>query len=157
GENRKFAESLFHSLTGRGFRVFYDADREAHLWGKKPKEFLKIYGPQSRYVIPIISKYYVNKPWTQYEFDAALKDQQKRRSEFILPIRMDDTPLLGLSEGVIREDGRKKSSEDIAELFAAKCRPSRGVKMSSSLRGARSPALGLLSHDARRVLDLVAT
>ena len=157
GENRKFAESLFHSLTGRGFRVFYDADREAHLWGKKPKEFLKIYGPQSRYVIPIISKYYVDKPWTQYEFDAALKEQQKRRSEFILPIRMDDTPLLGLSEGVIRQDGRKKSSEDIAELFAAKCRRSRGVPISSSLRGAPSPALGLLSHDARRVLDLVAT
>jgi hypothetical protein len=144
GENRKLAESLFHSLTERGFRVFYDADRQAHLWGKNSKEFLKIYGPQSHCVIPIISKYYVNKPWTQYEFDAALKEQQKRRSEFILPIRVDDTPLLGLSESVIRQDGRKKSSEELAELFAAKCRPSRGVKIPSSLWGPRSSALGLL-------------
>lgn len=157
GEDRKLAESLSHSLTERGFSVFYDADREARLWGKTSKEFERIYGPQTRYVIPFVSKHYVRKAWTRFEFDAALREQEKRRGEFILPVRLDDSPLLGLPSDVIRQDGRKKSAEELAELFATKFRRLRRPVLLTQKRGVRTITLGLLKHDARRALGLIAT
>jgi tetratricopeptide (TPR) repeat protein len=157
GEDRKLAESLFHSLTQRGLSVFYDAEREAHLWGKTSREFERVYGPQSRYVIPLVSKHYIRKDWTRFEFDTAVQEQKKRRGEFILPVRLDDSRLLGLPNDVIRQDARKKSAEELAELFAAKCRRLRGPTLINRERGVRTIALGLLKHDARRALGLIAT
>lgn len=156
GEDRKLAESLFHSLTRRGFSVFYANDREAHLWGKTSSEFEKIYGPHSRFVIPLVSKHYVRKPWTRFEFDTAVQEQEKRSSEFILPVRLDDSRLLGLSNDVIKQDARDKSVEELADLFAAKFRRLRRPALPSTVRGAPTMALGLLRRDARRALGLIA-
>jgi hypothetical protein len=156
GENRKLAASLFHSLTQRGASVFYDADREAHLWGKTSKRFERIYGPESRYVIPLVSKHYVRKPWTRFEFDTALLEQEKRRGEFILPVLLDDSRLLGLPSDVIRQDARKKSAEELAGIFIAKLRRPRRHALPSKQRGVRAMALSLLKPDARRALALVA-
>jgi hypothetical protein len=79
GEDRKHAASLSRLLVERGFSVFYDADRRATLWGKTTSAFQKIYGPQSRYVIPFIAKHYVRKSWTQFEFEAAKREEAQRR------------------------------------------------------------------------------
>jgi len=158
GEDRKLAASLSRSLIKRGFSVFYDADREAHLWGKTSKEFERIYGPQSRYVIPIVSRHYVAKPWTLFEFETALQEQEKRSREFILPIRLDDSRLLGLPHHVIRQDARKKTVQEIAELFAAKCRRLQSRRsVPPQIKGARKIALNLLQKDARHALCLIAT
>jgi tetratricopeptide (TPR) repeat protein len=156
GEDRKLAESLSSSLQERGLSVFYDAHREAYLWGKSSREFEKIYGPQSRYVIPLVSKHYVKKPWTRFEFDVALREQERRRGEFILAIRLDDSLLLGLPNDVIRQDARKKSAEELAELFAAKCHPLRPGTTARNT-GAAIFALTMLRPSARRALGLIAT
>jgi hypothetical protein len=51
----------------------------------------------------------------------AQDEQKKRRAEFILPVRLDDSRLLGLNDNVIRLDARQTSVEHIAQLFADKC------------------------------------
>lgn len=157
GEDRQHAEALFNQLTQRGFSVFYDANQQAHLWGKTPKAFENIYGPQARYVIPFVSKDYVQKDWTLYEFETAKREQQKRRGEFILPVRLDDSRLLGLHDQVIRLDARRTSIEQIAQFFADKCRPRRRQTPPQAGVNARVMALSLLSQEARRALGLIAT
>lgn len=156
GEDRKIAKALFRQLRRRGFSVFYDADRQADLWGKTPEAFEQIYGPQARYVIPLVSRHYAQKDWTLYEFETAKREQRKRQGEFILPVRLDDTRLLGLSDGAIRIDARKVKVAQIAKMFADKCRLRR--RTTGLHRGRlQTAALGLIKQDARRALGLIAT
>lgn len=154
GEDRRLAAKLFRTWTRRGLSIFYDANREAHLWGKTSAEFDHIYGAQSQYVIPIISKHYVNKDWTRYEFEAALREQKKRRDEFILPIRLDDSPLLGLRNDVIRPDARQKRPDEIAALLLAKLSSEQREKRNNK-RPTRSQSLSWLKNDVRRALELI--
>ena len=77
---------------------------------------------RTRYVIPFISKSYVQKDWTQFEFDTAKREQKKRRSEFILPVRLDDSRLLGLPDQVVTIDARERTIAQIARLVIEKCR-----------------------------------
>ncbi|KKK55447.1 hypothetical protein LCGC14_3074450, partial [marine sediment metagenome] len=59
GEDRRKAKRLSQLLTEKGYRVFYDANLRAHLWGRNANEFERIYGPASRHVIALVSKDYV--------------------------------------------------------------------------------------------------
>src|SRR4051794_24576657 len=106
GEDRRHAEALSRQLRRLGLSVFYDADQQARLWGRSTREFDEVYGAQSRYVIPLISKHYISKDWPRYEFETAKREERRRRNEFILPIRVDDSRMLGLRDDVITLDIR---------------------------------------------------
>jgi tetratricopeptide (TPR) repeat protein len=144
-------------LKAKGFKVFYDKDAQALLWGKNSKIFEKIYGPHSRVVIPIISKHYVRKPWTRFEFETAYQEQQKRKSDFILPIRLDRSRLLGLHTDAIQLDGNKITHEEIVKLFARKYRPQRRASETGDNPKSRLVPIELLDTTARRALGLIAT
>jgi tetratricopeptide (TPR) repeat protein len=156
GEDRTLAAALSRHLKRLGLSVFYDFDHQAELWGKTPEVFAQIYGPQSRYVIPLVSEHYAQKDWTQFEFDSARREQRKRGREFILPVRLDDTQLFGLPDNKIRLDARQQGVAQIAKLFAEKCgvwaRPGSRTSGTVYLR-----AVALLRPDARRALGLIAT
>ena len=63
--------------------------------GKKLTHFFQdVYGPKARFVIVLISKYYPIKDWTDFEFSIARGEAKKRKEEFILPVRLDDTNFL---------------------------------------------------------------
>ena len=68
GEDRNLARKLATKLKAKGWRVFYDKDNRGRLWGKGTSEYESIYGPRSRFVIPLISEHYVRKDWTRFEF-----------------------------------------------------------------------------------------
>ncbi len=156
GEDRKLAAALSRRIRRFGLSVFYDADHQADLWGKTSEYFARIYGPQTRYVIPLVSEHYAQKDWTQFEFDSARREQRKRGREFILPVRVDDTPLLGLPESKIRIDARESSVTQIARLFAEKC-GARTLPRIRTSRKVHSSYVSLLKSDARRALSLIAT
>jgi len=42
----------------------------------------------------IISEYYVKKPWTKFERQAAVSRMLREKSAYVLPIRLDDTEVL---------------------------------------------------------------
>jgi len=155
GEDRTLAAELSRHLKRFGLSVFYDTDHQAELWGKNTEAFARIYGPQSRYVISLVSAHYAHKDWTQFEFDSARREQRKRGREFILPVRLDDTRLLGLPDSKIRIDARERSAAQIAKLFAEKCAvQSRSTSQASG--PVRAAAVALLRSDRRRSLGLIA-
>jgi tetratricopeptide (TPR) repeat protein len=158
GEDRTYAGRLAKQLKRQGLRVFFAPEREAWLWGKDEAALEKVYGGESRYVLPIVSRHYRRKDWTRFEFDAAKREASRRREEIILPIRLDDTPLLGLRSGVVYQSAADKSVGEIASLVAEKCR----AKPDSSsqtpvVASATRAALVLLDPQVRRALALVAS
>jgi hypothetical protein len=161
GEDREHAEALAEKLKDLGFTVFYDKDHQAHLWGKNQTEYEKIYGPESRYVIPLISEHCVRKDWTRFEFEIAKGEARKRAGEFILPVKLDGTRLLGLHDDLNFLQLGSLSIGEIAQEFAKKCDVSRATKTKRrrsrhSGRKERS-TVTLLSREARHALGLIAT
>jgi len=122
GEDRPIAEKIASKLRkARGVSVFYDYYFKSELLGKKiGREFSVIYGPATRFFVPLISKYYVSKDYTDFEWTVAKEEASKRDYEFILPIRLDDSKLIGLQSDVDYLDWRKDSLESIVETLLKK-------------------------------------
>ena len=97
GEEEGIARDLFQLLQDKGAKVFFAKNEKVYLFGKSlTSELDYIFGPYTKFVVPIVSKHYVQKYWTKYEFKTAKKEKRKRGFEFILPIRLDDVGLKGL-------------------------------------------------------------
>jgi hypothetical protein len=74
GEDREIAKNLAEKLQNklvndRAVKVFYDEFYKSELWGKEQTEyFQKAYGPDSRFVVLLLSRHYPVKKWTGFEF-----------------------------------------------------------------------------------------
>jgi hypothetical protein len=122
GNDRTLAERLGSLLTARGAAVFIDSSFRAYLWGKRlDRVFEWVFGTATKYFIPIISRSYIERLWPQHEWDAAIREAEKRApQEFILPLRLDDTPIAGLPSTIGYIDLRKHSINDVADLLIKK-------------------------------------
>ncbi|MBI2859674.1 MAG: TIR domain-containing protein [Chloroflexi bacterium] len=121
GEDRPQAEALAMALLSRGIRPFYDEFEKHNLWGKDLIEFLhEVYSKQARYCIILISKHYVAKGWPTHERKSAQERAFVQGGEYILPIRLDDTPVPGLPEtiGYIKFDDY--TVNELGNLFLKK-------------------------------------
>src|SRR5712692_5049226 len=97
GEDRNLVEQVAIGLRRRRVKVFYDKFEQATLWGKDLYQHLfDVYSSKSRYCVVFVSKHYVSKPWTKHEIKAAQAKQFTAESEYILPVRLDDSQLPGL-------------------------------------------------------------
>ena len=122
GEQRPLAAELADLLKAAGLSVFYDLRCKSHLWGKDEREIERIYGPASRFVAPFISKDYTAKHWPRFEFDTALREERKRQQESILPIRVDQSRLVGLHDARFYLSLEENNLADIAACIVKKCR-----------------------------------
>lgn len=122
GEQRSYAAALARHLSRYGIAHFYDADNEAHLWGKNlAEEFHGIYTSKSRFVLMLVSKEYIEKQWCRHERRSAIAEGLKRKEEFILPLRFDDTwPPPGMPEDTGYQDASKKTAAEIVAIIAEK-------------------------------------
>ena len=112
---------LSQLLVQRGARVFYDESFLAHLFGRRlDDEFAGKFGGETRFFVPFVSHGYVQKPWPQYEWSVASSEAHRRNEEFILPLRVDDTRLLGLSDAVCYLDLRTMGLVEVADVLVAK-------------------------------------
>ena len=102
GEDRQLAEELATKLKNEGVKVFYDRDEKANLLGKNLVDYLyDIYCNKSRYCVLLSSRSYAQKMWTSHERRSAQERALKERgNEFILPIRIDNTSLPGMSGSI---------------------------------------------------------
>ncbi len=154
GEQRDIAEKLANTLKEQGLSVFYDAHYSSYLWGKNQEEFERIYGPASRYFVPLISADYQEKEWCRLEFQVAKEEAKKRKEEFILPIRLDDSKILGLHEDVIYKDLRHFSISKIAEDLLEKIKSAKLPEAKSQTP--RSRKVRVLTHSSLKVLGIIA-
>lgn len=122
GEDRKHAERLTKLLEREDARVFYDYAEKHNLWGKDLYAHLQdVYQNQSRYCVMFTSKFYVQKAWPNLERGAA-QARSLVQPEYILPIKLDDTPVPGLlvTKGVM--DVRQETLDEIAQVAMRKLR-----------------------------------
>lgn len=121
GEQREIAEKIVKFLEKEKARVFYDRNFESKMLGKKlTTYFQETFGDKARYVIIIISKEYPNKDWTNLELSIARDEAKKRSEEFILPLRLDDTHIIGIHDDVCFLNLREKTIEEAVEILIKK-------------------------------------
>ena len=119
GEDRTYVEECADILTALGIKVFYDSYEQSELWGKDLYTFLAdIYSNKAKYAIVFISKYYAEKRWTKHEFRFINERMFRNDTEYLLPVLLDETKLLGVPEtqGYLAN----KTPYEVAVMFAKK-------------------------------------
>ena len=121
GENREVAKQLAGLIHDEGRTIFYDEFEVANLWGKDLYQYLfEIYSRKARFCLIIISQDYVAKKWTKHELQAAQQKQFTNTTEYILPVRIDDTVLPGLPDTMAYLDLRQVSLKIIVAALKTK-------------------------------------
>lgn len=121
GEDRKMVREFADRLTTLGYSVFFDEFEKAALWGADlSAELKRVYRDAARFCVIFISKYYVKKPWTNHERQAAISGAFKKRTAYILPIRLDKTDLPGLPDTIGYLDIKQTSISEVCSLLAQK-------------------------------------
>ncbi|MGH9891396.1 MAG: TIR domain-containing protein, partial [bacterium] len=114
GEDRVQAKGLAKRIQTAGYSVFYDEFED--LWGEDLSVKLhEVYGKQSRFCVIFVSKHYLKKPWTNVERKAVLARAMQHDTTYLLPIRLDDSDLPGLTGVTAYKDLRQQSMEEIFE------------------------------------------
>ncbi len=101
GEQRTYVEGVANVLRQYGVTCFYDNYEVHTLWGKNLVEHLQqVYGGTARFCVMFISNAYAQKVWPTHERRSAFDAAIQRRTEYILPVRFDQTVVPGLSPSI---------------------------------------------------------
>jgi hypothetical protein len=121
---KELADRLANHIKKAGFSVFYDGFYPEQLWGKDLASYFdQIYRKHSRFCVMFISKQYAESMWTTFERKSAqARAIEEKGNEYILPIRIDDTELEGLSPTIGFLSISQYSIDYIAELLIKKLR-----------------------------------
>lgn len=130
GTERNVAEVIATIVRENGFSVFYDNFYPEQLWGKDLiSTFDRIYRKDSRYCVMFLSREYAQRMWTTHERrSATARALEERGNEYILPIKVEEVDIDGLSPAVGYVSLSNMSPEQIAELLIAKLRSDGGKK-----------------------------
>jgi hypothetical protein len=121
GEDRSIVEKFVNALAANNISVFYDSWEQAQLWGKDLYQHLDmIYQQAAQYCVIFISENYVKKAWTKHELRSAQARAFQQNSEYILPIKLDDTELPGLPITIAYIDFRHTSIQEIVNYLSEK-------------------------------------
>ena len=93
-ENEELAETVYHYLRAEGLSVFFAPAPECQsiLSGENQREiFYRIFGMESRYVILLVSEFYVKKEVPMEE--ARIAFSKHGRDASVIPVYIDGTPL----------------------------------------------------------------
>lgn len=121
GKDRPIVERIAQALKEKGLDPFYDNFYKSELVGKNLSNyFKKTYGSNTQFVVPFLSKNYPNKEWTNFEFSIARGESKKRKSEFILPVRLDKTIVFGASDQVGHIDFETEGVDGTVDILIKK-------------------------------------
>ena len=121
GAQRVYVEQVAQTLQNRDIAVFYDEFEKIQLWGKSLAEELQaVYEHRASRVVIFVSKEWVEKAWPRHERQAALSRAVQESSEYILPVRFDDTPVPGLPSDVMYLRAEDYEPAALASMIAEK-------------------------------------
>ena len=133
-EDGEIAEQIAQALRKKGVAVFYDKFYKEDLWGKNLSAwFKKKYGKSSRFVLVLISHHYPIKDWTNFEFSIARAEEKKRKVEFILPVRLDNTNIPGLPSDKAYLDFKKEGLNEVVNCLVQKVKIAASKKSSKQI------------------------
>jgi hypothetical protein len=111
---------VVEELKSHGVKVFHSKEREAEMWGLDLVEyFSEAFTERARYVLLFPSRNYVDM-WSRLQRRAALGRALQEHAEYVLPVRIDDTEVPGLSPHVGYLDLRRHAPETIARAVVQK-------------------------------------
>ena len=129
GEDREYAEELAEYLRKNNVQVFYDEFEKANLWGKNLFEYLsQVYEREAKFCVMLISRRYADKPWPNLERRAAQARAFVDETEYILPVRLDDSPVRGLLATVGFIEWRREGAKGVAEHLIQKIHEAASVR-----------------------------
>jgi len=141
GEDRDYVEQLAKILESNGIKVHYDRFNQADAWGKNlPEHFDEIYRKQAKYCVIFISENYAKKAWPNFEKRSALA-REVVESGYILPVRFDDTEILGLPPSKAYIDLRQHRADQLAQLIMDKLGKEKNLRESQSNQSFRRPKM----------------
>jgi hypothetical protein len=121
GEDRIYADDLANRLKAKGLKVFYDIFEQENLWGKNLYDHLsEVYSKKARYCLMFLSAHYAKKAWTNLERKSAQERAFRENSEYILPVRLDDTQIPGIYETIGYIDLRTTSILNLSDMVLRK-------------------------------------
>jgi len=124
GEDREYVSRVAEFLQSINVKVFYDKFEEGDLWGKDLFIYLNnVYQRMSKYCVVFISKYYKEKLWTNHEMKAAFARAFQQKSEYLLPVRFDDTELQGINLTIGYLDLKNIEPDELGRIIARKLNP----------------------------------
>lgn len=121
GDVRSKVEEFVRALQQRGLSVFYDFDQQAMLWGQDLRLLLsQIYSTEALYMVVFLSEMYPERDWTEFEVSIGKTAAKKRTQEYLLPVIVDDTKVVGIADTIGHVDLRKVEIERAADMLAEK-------------------------------------
>ncbi len=147
GEQREYVEEVARALQSRGIAVFYDQFED--LWAKHlTAELHDVYENRAARAVMFISKEYVEKDWPRHERRSILSRAIREKSEYVLPVRFDDTAVPGLPTDVQYLRAEDYSASEIASWVATKLGVNPFDRKASDVPPPRATALtGEVSFD----------
>ena len=121
GSVRGIVEAFVREVQDRGLTVFYDFDQQAQLWGQDLRSRLAdVYANEAHYMVVFISEDYPTRDWTDFELAVGKDASNKRTEEYLLPILLDDTHVVGVHKSLGHLDLRHVSISEAADILSSK-------------------------------------
>lgn len=121
GEDRRYVSKIAEVLSLYGVRIFYDEYETVNLFGEELHQYLeKVYAEESRYVAIFSSKAYLKSEWALVELKAILHAINVRNDDLILRIKLDETPIEGISDSIGYLVGKEHEINQLCEIIINK-------------------------------------
>lgn len=161
GEDRKIVEEVAEWLKFFGLSVFYDEWESHNLIGEDLFQHLsKTYSDDARLCLVFCSKHYVGKMWTEHELKFAQARLISSTDAYLIPIRIDDTPIPGVPKTTGFLDLRKSSASRIATTVAQKLNKFKPLEFSRYLLSSKKMHYRFYQNGslhARASIDIIWT
>lgn len=158
-EQRDYVERVARGLQSRGVAVFYDDFEQVKLWGSDLVEKLHgVFEHRADIAVTFISKAYIKKAWPRHERQSILSRAVQNGSNYVLPVRFDDTAVPGLPTSISYKRAEDYSPEELAAIIGEKIGISRFQGKASDLPPPRMTAptgevvFDYSSHNSRYVI-----
>lgn len=117
-QEEHLAKRLTQLLQNKGIRVYYYSKYLADTWGKNLSQTSEsIYTDEAQYCIVFVSEAYSKNRFTNLELDCIQARAFKQRSEYILPLKVDDTKIPGITSITCYFDLRNKNNSALEEAL----------------------------------------
>lgn len=153
-EDAAIAEVIAQSLKAKKISCYFYREQSVQNWGQHILRIsLSKYGAEARYVLVIISEHFMKKYWTGIE-NQIMQVFRPGKDIYILPLRVDDTPVDGISKYIAFVKW-ESNEEEIADKIRKKLRLRRQAERKKVFKLAGIFAMLVLS--AYLLLPLTAT
>ncbi len=144
-EDRTRAEELGRLLESKNINILYSEAQGADLGGGDfVNHIAELYRTKAQFCLMLISRHYPLKRWTEVERTDAQEHALRDAEKYILPIRLDDVDVPGLTEVSGYRSLEQHSLESVAdfveEMLARKKEQSGPPSQSHDLRSGNVPS-----------------